>query len=217
MNGHRTGGKTAPVACHSHSEGQVEVLVIEKDALVESPDLFKRIAVKQRGTAGGTQRIQRGIKPFDWFAGQIVPGGQGSVAADSGRIDQAGIACLQKDSSNHCGTALILSFEEPFDEAIGRYCVIVQKDDWTLAVEHHGTVQGRSEAKVLTAEGDPLHSWKVPGQHFGAARSLTVVSDYYLHLDRLRLQCFKAGCESIASLEGGYVHGRGGCAHTGYS
>jgi hypothetical protein len=147
MDGLGFGGEPAVGSSARHPQRQIDILVVEEDALVEAIDRLERISPIKGGTSGRAKRWRCSRDCTYRLPMQVVEAHQCDVGHHTGGIDEAWRVLLKKHSSHHLDPSTC-GIEQGLDEAWLALGVVVQQDDWICGVLLDSSVDCGPKAKV---------------------------------------------------------------------
>ena len=204
----RLGGESADRAGRGHPQRQVEVLVVEEDALVEAADALERGAAKERGAAGRAERggCRRG--GLQRLPVEVVEAHQGAVGEHPGGVDQVRRPFLHEDAGDRVDP-LAEGVEEGLDEARLALDVVVEQQHRVRWVGGDRAVQRRPEADV-PLQRQHGHLGETLAQQLQRVVAGAVVDDDHLDRPALLAQAAQGPLQLYGAVEVGDVDG---CAH----
>ena len=180
-------------------EGQVEILVVEEDPLVEAADRVEGALSVEGGAPGRAERVGRPGQGLERFAMQMVKPHQGRVGDDAGGVNEARVAFLDKHPGDGVDPFAELG-EERFDEGRLGLGVVVEKDQRVAWVSLDSSVQRPTEAEIF-AEAHQGHLREALGDQLVGAVARAVVDDYQVDLLGLRKEALQRSDDKLSAVE----------------
>ncbi len=209
VQGSRGGGAHAGPAGETQSKGEVDVLPVGEERIVEAADLSEGVGpVGSRSTA----RADRSVRSGELLHRPVpegVPRPECSVELDPGRVDEVRAVVLQQHSRHHVHARIGERSEQRLEKRRWTEHVVVQEDDHVRRHLLDAAVHGPAEPEIRPERHD-TNAREPLAQPVCGPVARCVVDDHGVVLDGLSLEVLERLGE-----EGARVQRRDddGCAH----
>ena len=198
MSSLRARGQLAPAAVANYPQGELDLLPVGEDPLVEAAHGVECLPVERGGGADGARWIRSAAQDRQRLAVQVVEGEQGVVQQYPRRLDQVRVLSIAKHPSGHRDPApRVDRRRELLDEGWIAYDVVVDHDQDVALRSCRPRVDGAREPEVAL-EAEPLDSEMALAGALDRAVGTAVVDDDHLVGDRLLRERVEQQAQTVA-------------------